>query len=135
MSCHFIQICDGRKMMIPVTDYSQYIRVRDSEHNKRADKRNLAQFNYSCLPNADGSLKGSKRLSRSVGMDIDLDINSESYAEDMEKIKERVLEKKEELGLLMFEKSFNKGYHIVFRRREELTQEENLAWASMLLET
>ena len=34
-------------------------------------KRKLLQFNYSCLPNEDGSLKASTRLSGSVGMDID----------------------------------------------------------------
>ena len=34
-------------------------------------KRDLIQMNYSCLPNEDGSLKGSKTASRSVGMDID----------------------------------------------------------------
>ncbi|MBR1903219.1 MAG: DUF3987 domain-containing protein, partial [Bacteroidaceae bacterium] len=52
----------------------------------------------------------------------------------LKKVPELVLGKKEELGLLMLEKSATKGYHLVFRRRPELSQEENLKWASQLLE-
>ena len=52
----------------------------------------------------------------------------------MEATKLRILEKKEELGLLMLEESARgAGYHLVFRRRPELSQEENLRWASQLL--
>ena len=46
---------------------------------------------------------------------------------------EQVLSKKEELGLLMLERSATKGYHLVFKRHPELSQEENLKWASELL--
>ncbi len=49
------------------------------------------------------------------------------------KVPEMVLAKKDELGLLMLERSARKGYHLVFKRRENLTQEENLQWASDLL--
>ena len=48
-------------------------------------------------------------------------------------VPELVLGKKDELGLLMLERSATKGYHLVFRRRQELSQEENLRWASDLL--
>ncbi|MCQ2258956.1 MAG: hypothetical protein MJZ41_13340, partial [Bacteroidaceae bacterium] len=42
--------------------------------------------------------------------------------------------KKEELGLLMLELSARgEGYHLVFRRKTELSQEDNLRWASDLL--
>ena len=34
-------------------------------------KSELVEMNYSCLPNEDGSLKGSKTMSTTVGMDID----------------------------------------------------------------
>ena len=92
-------------------------------------KTKLLQMNYSCLPNEDGTLKGSTRMSTSVGMDVD-----HIAAEEMEAIKERILAKKEELGLLMLERSARgQGFHLVFRRRPELTQEENLRWASELL--
>jgi len=49
-------------------------------------------------------------------------------------VRERILSKKDELGLLMLEESARgKGYHLVFRRRPNLSQEENLKWASGLL--
>ena len=51
----------------------------------------------------------------------------------MRSVPELVMGRKEELGLLMLERSANKGYHVVFRRREGMTQEENLRWASELL--
>ncbi|WP_431356699.1 hypothetical protein [Prevotella communis] len=87
-------------------------------------------MNYSCLPNEDGSLKGSKTMSTTVGMDID-----HLSKEEMPAVRERILQKKEELGLLMLEESARGGgYHLVFRRRPELSQEENLKWASELLE-
>ena len=92
-------------------------------------KRKLVQMNYSCLPNDDSSLKGSTRMSTTIGMDVDHIPTGE-----MEATKQRILEKKDELGLLMLEVSARgEGYHLVFRRREELTQEENLKWASDLL--
>ncbi|SDH22232.1 hypothetical protein SAMN04487901_1201, partial [Prevotella communis] len=93
-------------------------------------KSKLVQMNYSCLPNEDGSLKGSKTMSTTVGMDID-----HLTKEEMPTVRERILQKKEELGLLMLEESARGGgYHLVFRRRPELSQEENLKWASELLE-
>jgi len=101
----------------------------------------LTQMNYSCLPNPDGSLKGSKTASRSVGMDIDIKAPKELSAEEqqawlaeqMAGVPELVLSKRDELGLQMLERSATKGYHLVFRRRPDLSQEENLRWASELL--
>ena len=56
-------------------------------------------------------------------------------AEEMPRVKERIMAKKDELGLLMLELSARaQGYHLVFRRKPELSQEENLKWASELLE-
>ncbi|MBP3830459.1 MAG: hypothetical protein ILA06_09255 [Bacteroidaceae bacterium] len=92
-------------------------------------KQRLVQMNYSCLPNEDGSLKGSVRAADTVGMDID-----HVKPEEMAAMKEGILSKREALGLLMLEKSARgAGYHLVFRRREGLSQEENLQWASELL--
>ncbi|MBP3788757.1 MAG: DUF3987 domain-containing protein [Prevotella sp.] len=87
-------------------------------------------MNYSCLPNEDGTLKGSKTISTTIGMDID-----HIATEQMNEVKERILAKKDELRLLMLELSARgAGYHLVFRRRPELSQEENLKWASELLQ-
>ena len=132
-------------------------------------KMRLLQMNYSCMPSnaaagntaagntAAGNaptgnattpslqkapLKGCKSPSMSVGMDVDFDPSAPDYEEMMEKAPEMVLSKKDELGLLMLERSARKGYHLVFRRHfmDGLAegkilenQEINLKWASELL--
>ena len=133
MSAFVIYYKDGAKLMRPVKDETEYRLLRDAERNRTADKHHMVQMNYSCLPNDDGALKGSTRMSRSVGMDIDFDPKAPDYEAKMSRVPELVTGKKEELGLLMLERSANKGFHIVFRRRPGLSQEENLMWASRLL--
>ena len=131
---------DGAKMMRPVLSRPEYLALRNSgdqvqtvaaiREGDTSLKHKLVQMNYSCLPNEDGSLKGSKTMSTTVGMDID-----HLSKEEMPAVRERILQKKEELGLLMLEESARGGgYHLVFSRRPELSQEENLKWASELLE-
>ncbi|MBS6290076.1 MAG: hypothetical protein KH437_11260, partial [Prevotella sp.] len=89
----------------------------------------LVQFNYSCLPTEDGCLKGAKRLSKSVGMDID-----HLSVDEVNLVAATAIEKKDELGLLMLERSARGGgLHVVFRRHPEMDQEANLRWASDLL--
>ena len=139
MSCHYIYIADGVKKMRPICSREEYLKLRNGgeqaailaavRSGDESRKKDLVQFNYSCLPNDDGTLKGSKRMSTTVAMDID-----HVPAEDMLPLKERILSKKEELGLKMLEKSARgKGYHLVFARKPELSQEDNLKWASELL--
>ena len=139
MSVHVIYYKDGAKMMRPVETRESYLKLRGSKKQKatlaavregdEGQKTKLLQMNYSCLPGEDGRLKGSTRMSASVGMDID-----HIGAEEMEAVKEHILGKKEELGLLMLERSARgQGYHLVFRRKVELSQEGNLRWASELL--
>ena len=136
---------DGVKMMRPVLTREEYLALRNGGEQQQLVQRirggedglksKLVQMNYSCLPNDDGTLKGSKRMSTTVGMDID-----HIPWEQMREVKERVLAKKNELGLLMLEESARSypqrgegGYHLAFKRRPELSQEENLKWASELL--
>ena len=151
MSVFLVYLVDGAKMMRPVTSREEYLSLRGSEEQQRTlktvrerdaeQKNQLVQMNYSCLPNEDGSLKGSKTASTSVGMDIDFKAPEGLSKEEqrawlkaqMAGVPELVLGKKDELGLLMLERSATKGYHLVFKRREELSQEENLRWASDLL--
>ena len=139
MSVYVIETRDGVKYMRPVLSREEYLRLRDSKDQQdilktvresdERQKNRLIQMNYSCLPNADGTLKGATRITSTIGMDID-----HVPAEELEAIKERILEKKEELGLLMLELSARgAGYHLVFKRRTEMSQEENLTWASRLL--
>ncbi len=130
----------GAKFMRPIHSREEYLQSRNSEKQQltlkavrsgeEGRKSQLIQMNYSCMPNEDGTLKGSKRMSSTVGMDID-----HITAEKMQAIKERILKKKDELGLLMLEESARGGgYHLVFKRRAELDQVGNLKWASELLE-
>ena len=126
-------------MMRPVLSREEYLKLRNSgfqvqnvariRQGDQSLKSSLVQMNYSCLPNDDGTLKSSTRMTTTVGMDID-----HVKAEDMQMVKEGILAKKDELGLKMLELSARgAGYHLVFTRRPELTQEENLRWASELL--
>ena len=126
-------------MMRPVTNRDEYLQLRDSAKQKNIVdavrngddkmKHRLLQMNYSCMPNEDGSLKGSTRVTTTVGMDVD-----HIAKEQMQEVKERILAKKDELGLLMLELSARgEGYHLVFKRKAELSQEDNLRWASDLL--
>ena len=144
---------DGEKTkyLRPVLTREEYLTLRNGGDQQtilkavrsgdEQQKSRLVQMNYSCLPNPDGSLKGSKTASKSVGMDIDFKAPKELSADEqqtwlakqMAGVPELVLSKKQELGLQMLERSATKGYHLVFRRREDLSQEENLRWASELL--
>ena len=144
MSVHVIYYQQGHKMMKAVETEEAYRRYRDSQTQVRnltlirhpqedtdvaAAKRKLVQFNYSCLPTEDGCLKGATRLSKSVGMDID-----HLSANEVNAIAATAIDKKEELGLLMLERSARGGgLHVVFRRHPEMDQEANLRWASDLL--
>ena len=133
----------GHKVARPVLSKEEYMKLRGSSEQvanlrqarsgNAAAKRRLVQMNYSCLPNDDGTLKGATRMTMSVGMDVDFDPSSPDYDRLMREAPETILSRREELGLLMLERSVNKGFHIVFRRHPELSQEENLRWASQLL--
>ena len=139
MSVHMIYYKDGAKMMRPILTRDEYLKLRGSKkqqnlvtrirNGQEELKTKLVQFAYSCLPNEDGSLKDSTVMSTSVGMDID-----HIPADQMQSVKDNILSKKEELGLLMLELSARAaGFHLVFKRREDLSQEDNLKWASNLL--
>ena len=139
MSCYTIFYRDGAKVMRPVQNRQEYLRLRnDSHHVQRVEavrrgqtgeKRRLLQFNYSCIPGEDGLLKGCQTPSTTFGMDID-----HVPPLDMQALGELIVESRQELGLLMLERSVRgEGYHLVMRRRPGLTQEENLRWASDLI--
>ena len=130
---------DGAKMMRPILTREEYLQLRNGgeqqqlvqriRNGEETLKHKLLQMNYSCLPNEDGTLKGSTRMSTTVGMDID-----HLSADEMPAVRDRILGKKDELGLKMMEESARGcGYHLVFARRPELSQEENLKWASNLI--
>ena len=96
-------------------------------------KSKLVQFNYSCIPDDNNLLKGSTKLSPWVGMDVDFDPSDKDFDQKMEQAPQRIIGMADQLGLGMLERSAGKGYHIVFRRHLNLTQEENLKWASDMI--
>ena len=152
---------DGRKVCVPITKKEEYMALRDSKYNadcvekarkgetfttrsgeQKSYKVNLVQFNYSCYPNEDGTLKGTTKPADSVGMDIDLcvpeqlpeGVTKEKWIQDeILNISKNILDKKEEIGLLLCERSATKGLHIVFRRDVSLDQEGNLKRVSDVL--
>ena len=161
MAVNRIRYRDGKKICIPVKNRTEYMALRDADFNRKcAEKaRNgmtfttksgeqksyktlLEQFNYSCYPNEDGTLKGTTKPADSVGMDIDLHvpeqlpegITQEKWIQDeILNISKNILDKKEEIGLLLCERSATKGLHIVFRRDVSLDQEGNLKRVSDVL--
>ena len=133
----------GIKMMHLVKSREEYLRLRNSgnqianvseaRNGNVEAKRHLVEMNYSCLPASGGLLRGATRQSNSVGMDLDFDPMRPDYDQLMAELPAKVIEKKDELGLLMLERSATKGFHVVFRRRRDMSQVENLEWASRLI--
>ena len=144
MSCFVIKMESGRKIGYPITSREQYMKLRESGEqtacltkarngNKKAKLR-LMQFNYSLAGAEHFALKGYDIVGKTVGMDVDFDPEAKDYEKRLKEAPQMILDKKEELGLMLLERSVNKGFHLVFRRRAGLSQEENLRWASDLLQ-
>ena len=137
MSCYLIQYKDGAKVMMPISSIQHYLNLRSEEKHVAMvasarsghsdDKRRLLQFNYSCIPAENNLLRGCKTPSNSVGMDVDFDDADERK---IRRLTKGLVKRVDELGLLLVERSVSKGLHIVFRRRAELSQEDNLKWMS-----
>ena len=145
MSCFEVYYDGGVKKMRPINSFKEYAAIRNSQKNRRNTKaarggdneakKHMVQFCYSCLPNDDGTLKGTKRVSNSVGMDIDFtkDMPKKEFETAFEIMKDNILDKAQQLRLLMLERSATKGLHLVFERHPDLSQEKNLEWAQKLL--
>ena len=136
MSCFYIQYVQGQKILRPVRSKEEYLKLRDSDRQKwRVSeirrglkdgsmskeeiaklKRQLLQFNYSCIPGEDGHLKGVKTPSMTFGMDIDFDPEDPDYEKKMAEVPQKVMEKKDEIKPKMLERSPGKGYHLVCMR-------------------
>ncbi len=161
MAVNRIILRDNKKVCVPILKKSEYYKLRDVDFNRQCvekarngetfttrsgEQKNyktlLEQFNYSCYPNEDGTLKGTTKPADSVGMDIDFQIPSELpegvtpekwLQDEILNISKNILDKKEEIGLLLCERSATKGLHIVFRRDISLDQEGNLRRVSDVL--
>ena len=129
----------GRKVARPVTNREDYLAQRNAPENvqnflsarggdKKAKARQV-QYNYNdLLP--DGVLKGCHHVASTFAHDIDC-----QSPEEQERIKQVLLEKKDEIGLLELSGSANYGLHAVCRRERGKTILENQVRLSMLTET
>ena len=116
---------DKHKYATPVKNRTQFLTLRNSKTNlcnlekaRRGDnvaKGKLVQFAYN-LGQVDGALAGCKRIGSYFFHDID------GYdKEQRAAICKQILDKKDEIGLKMLEKSASGGYHLVCKREPGFT--------------
>lgn len=130
---------DGHKAGRPITNRQQYFAIRNTAANMEnfskarsgddAAKRRLVQFNYNDqLP--DGLLAGCCTAASTFSLDIDC-----RGEKECRQIAQRILQAKEQLGLLELTVSPNWGLHPVCRRVQGKTILENQIRFSMLTQT
>ena len=129
----------GHKMARPVTSREEYVALRNAPENakcfydarggQQTQKMRQLQFNYNdLLP--DGVLKGCCHPASTFAHDIDC-----QSAEQQAAIKQRILEKKDEIGLLELSGSANFGLHAVCRREKGKTILESQVRVSLVTQT
>ena len=129
----------GHKKARPVSNREEYFAQRNAPENvkyfqaaRKGDQKAKArqvQYNYNdLLP--DGVLKGCHHVASTFAHDIDC-----QSPEEQERIKQVLLEMKDEIGLLELSGSANYGLHAVCRRERGKTILENQVRLSMLTQT
>ena len=130
---------NGHKKARPVKTRKAYLALRNAPENAKnfydarggdvAAKAAQVQFNYNdLLPN--GVLKGCRHPSSTFAHDIDC-----GDAQEQTRIKELLLAKKEEIGLLELSGSARYGLHAVCRRKPGTTIREGQYAVSMITQT
>ena len=130
---------DGRKTARPVKNRKEYFALRNAATNVRnfekartgdpKAKAKLLQFNYNALlPN--GVLKNCKHVASTFALDIDCGKEAECR-----EIAQRILERKEQIGLLELSVSSGWGLHAICRRERGKTILENQVRVAAIAET
>ena len=124
-----ITVINGRKYATAVKSREEFLALRDSSENLAnlakarqgddAAKKNLVQFAYN-LGHVDGLIAGCKSIGSYFFHDIDCYDMSQSEA-----ICQQILSKKDEIGLMMLERSASGGWHLVCKRVPGSTILEN----------
>ena len=124
-----ITVINGRKYATAVKSREEFLALRDSSENLAslakarqgddAAKKNLVQFAYN-LGHVDGLIAGCKSVGSFFFHDIDCYDMSQS-----ESICQQILSKKDEIGLMMLERSASGGWHLVCKRVPGTTILEN----------
>jgi hypothetical protein len=118
-----------QKLATRVKDREEFLALRNSKANLAnlekarqgddAAKKKLEQFAYN-MGHVDGLIAGCKSIGSYFFHDIDCYDKEQSEA-----ICKQILEKKDEIGLKMLEKSASGGWHLVCKREPETTILEN----------
>ncbi len=130
---------DGHKTARPVKNRKEYFALRNAATNVRnfekaragdqKAKAKLLQLNYNALlPN--GVLKNCKHAASTFALDIDCGKEAECR-----EIAQRILEKKEQIGLLELSVSSGWGLHAICRRESGKTILENQVRVAAIAET
>ena len=118
-----------QKLATMVKDREEFLALRNSSENianlakarqgDDAAKKDLVQFAYN-LGHVEGLIAGCKSIGSYFFHDIDCYDKEQSEA-----ICKQILDKKDEIGLMMLEKSASGGYHLVCKRELGTTILEN----------
>ena len=125
-----ITVINGRKYATAVKSREEFLALRDSSENlanlakaRQGDesaKKNLVQFAYN-LGHVDGLIAGCKSIGSFFFHDIDCYDMSDGGSE----MADVILSKKDEIGLMMLERSASGGWHLVCKRVPGTTILEN----------
>ena len=132
-----------RKVARPVKNREQLLALRNAAKNlkylemaRRGDdkaKAKLVQLAYN-LGRVDGPLAGCKSIGSYFFHDVDMYQGEEAAAKPApDEIKELILSKKDDIGLVMLERSAKGGWHLVCRRVPGTTILENQVRVACLL--
>ncbi len=134
-----IFIVNGKKMAQPINSKEEYFNLRNSQQNRlhlaharqgdEQAKKQLLQMAYNDLM-PDGKVEGACHPSSMFAYDIDCESLVES-----DRIAQKLLEMKSEIGLLEISRSARYGLHLVLRREKGKTILENQVRVSILTQT
>ncbi|MBO4718945.1 MAG: hypothetical protein J5658_03625 [Prevotella sp.] len=137
MIYHITYDASRHKVACRVKNRKELLRLRNARENLRhlkafrkgdkKEKMKLLQLAYNAWP-VNGLLAGCEHVSSTFFHDIDC-----YKPEQAEQMKETILSKKEELGLLMLERSASGGWHLVCRRERGKTILENQVRVARIL--
>ena len=127
-----------RKFALPIKNREQLMKLRNAKANLRnlekvrqgdeKAKHDLLQLAYN-LGRVEGAIAGCKSIGSFFFHDVD-------YYDDAqtEQIKQHILDRREDIGLVMLERSPRGGWHLVCKRRPGTTILENQVRVSTLLQ-
>ena len=134
-----ITIVNGKKMARAINSKEEYFNLRNSQQNRlhlaharqgdEQAKKQLLQMAYNDLM-PDGKVEGACHPSSMFAYDIDCESLVESN-----RIAQKLLEMKSEIGLLEMSRSARYGLHLVLRREKGKTILENQVRVSILTQT